>query len=207
VSVDREFFVSFAGADQPWAAWLLAELDAAGYSSVSQLRDFVAGANFVTEMHQAARRARRTLGVLSPHALRAPFVWQEWAQRLAGDPTGERRALVLVRVEPCEPEGLLGPVVYVDLVGLDEAGARARLRDELAAVARGERRLADDPETGWSLNNLAVVLQALGELDAARTLHEHALAIRETRLGTDHPDTVRSRQRLAAVVTELDKQQ
>jgi hypothetical protein len=43
VTVDREFFLSFTGADQPWAEWLLAELDAAGYSSVSQLRDFVAG--------------------------------------------------------------------------------------------------------------------------------------------------------------------
>jgi tetratricopeptide (TPR) repeat protein len=141
VSVDRDFFLSYTGADRPWAAWLLAELDAAGYSSVSQLRDFVAGANFVTEMHRAARRARRTLGVLSPQALRAPYVWQEWAQRLAADPTGERRALVLVRVEPCEPEGLLGPVVYVDLAGLDEAAARDRLREELAAVDRGQRLL------------------------------------------------------------------
>jgi len=145
VSVDRDFFVSFTGADRPWAAWLLAELDAAQYSSVSQLRDFVAGGNFALDMHRAAQRARRTLGVLSPMALRAPYVLQEWAQRLAADPTGEQRALVLVRVEACEPEGLLGPVVYVDLVGLDEAAARSRLREELAAVARGERRLAGDP--------------------------------------------------------------
>jgi tetratricopeptide (TPR) repeat protein len=146
VNVDRDFFVSYTGADRPWAAWLLAELDAAGYSSVSQLRDFVAGANFATEIHRAARRARRTLGVLSPQALRAPFVWQEWAQRLATDPTGKQRALVLVRVEPCEPEGLLGPVVYVDLVGLDEAAARDRLREELAAVVRGNRVPLDSAE-------------------------------------------------------------
>jgi len=68
-------------------------------------------------------------------------VQQEWAQRLASDPTGTQRALVLVRVEPCQPEGLLGPMVYIDLVGLDEASARERLREELAAVVRGERRL------------------------------------------------------------------
>lgn len=98
MSVDREFFLSFTGADRPWAAWLLGELDAAGYSSVSQLRDFVAGSNFVLEMDQAARRARRTLGVLSPWALEASYVRQEWAQRLATDPTTKQRALVLVRV-------------------------------------------------------------------------------------------------------------
>jgi hypothetical protein len=139
VTVDREFFLSFTGADRPWAEWLLAELDALGYSSVSQLRDFVAGGNFALGMHRAARRARRTLGVLSARALQAPYVRQEWAQRLAEDPTGEQRALVLVRVDPCEPEGMLRPLVYVDLVGLDEAGARERLREELAAVVRGQR--------------------------------------------------------------------
>jgi tetratricopeptide (TPR) repeat protein len=146
VTVDRDFFLSFTGADRPWAAWLLAELDAAGYSSISQLRDFVAGSNFVVEMHRAARRARRTIGVLSPKALQAPYVWQEWAQRLAGDPIGEQRALVLVRVAPCEPEGLLGPVVYVDLVGLDEGASRGLLREELAAAVRGRRPLPADQQ-------------------------------------------------------------
>jgi tetratricopeptide (TPR) repeat protein len=139
VTVDREFFLSFTGADRPWAEWLLAELDTAGYSSVSQLRDFVAGGNFALDMDNAARRAKRTLGVLSARAMQAPYVRQEWAQRLAADPTGEQRSLVLVRVEPCEPEGMLRPVVYIDLVGLDEASARERLRDELAAVLRGQR--------------------------------------------------------------------
>jgi tetratricopeptide (TPR) repeat protein len=145
VIVDREFFVSFTGADRPWAEWLLAELDAAGYSSVSQLRDFVAGANFALDMDRAARRARRTLGVLSPHALQAPYVQQEWAQRLASDPTGAQRALVLVQVEPCEPEGLLRPLVHINLVGLDEGSARERLREELAALVHGERQLSADP--------------------------------------------------------------
>jgi hypothetical protein len=121
-------------------------LDAAGYSSVSQLRDFVAGANLAVAMDQAARRTRRTLGVLSATALQAPYVRQEWAQRLATDPTGEHRELVLVRVEPCEPEGLLGPVVYIDLVGLDEADARARLREELAAAVGGRRPLPAQAE-------------------------------------------------------------
>jgi hypothetical protein len=71
VTGDREFLLSFSGADRPWAKWLLVELDAAAYSSVSQLRDFVAGGNFALDMDNAARRARRTLGVLSPKALQS----------------------------------------------------------------------------------------------------------------------------------------
>ena len=39
---------------------------------------------------------------------------------------------------------------------------------------------------------------------AGRTLHERALAIHEARLGADHPDSVRSRERLAAVVADLE---
>jgi TIR domain len=74
VSVDRDFFLSYTGADRPWAAWLLAELDAAGYSSVSQLCEFVAGGNFALDMDRAARRARRTLGVLSPSRQRLAAV-------------------------------------------------------------------------------------------------------------------------------------
>jgi hypothetical protein len=35
-------------------------------------------------------------------------------------------------------------------------------------------------------------------------LGERALAIREARLGPGHPDTVRNRQKLAAVVAALD---
>jgi hypothetical protein len=54
--------------------------------------------------------------------------------------------------------------------------------------------------------DLALVLRTQDDLDGARRLHERALAIREARLGEDHPDTARSPQNLAAVVGELDNQ-
>jgi len=50
------------------------------------------------------------------------------------------------------------------------------------------------------------LLHAQGDLDGARPIHERALSIREARLGPDHPDTVRSRKALAAVVAELENQ-
>ena len=45
--------------------------------------------------------------------------------------SGEHGLLVPVRVQPCEPPGLLASRVYVDLVDVDETQARERL---LAAV-------------------------------------------------------------------------
>jgi tetratricopeptide (TPR) repeat protein len=56
--------------------------------------------------------------------------------------------------------------------------------------------------TAQSLNDLAVVLHAHGDLDRARTLQERALAIREARLGADHPDTAQSLNNLALVLRD-----
>ena len=144
--IDRDFFVSYTGADARWAEWLVAELEDAGFSCVSQAFDFVPGNDFMLEMQAAVGRSRRTLGILSPKALQAPYLQKEWAQRIAEDPNGAQRGLVLVRVEPCEPGDLLRALVHIDLVGLDEAAASDRLRRELAAVVHGRRPLPTSPE-------------------------------------------------------------
>ncbi|MBN2441118.1 MAG: tetratricopeptide repeat protein [Spirochaetales bacterium] len=41
-----------------------------------------------------------------------------------------------------------------------------------------------------SLNNLALLLQALGKYEEAESLFRKALAICENRLGKDHPSTI-----------------
>jgi tetratricopeptide (TPR) repeat protein len=48
-----------------------------------------------------------------------------------------------------------------------------------------------------SLNNLAFLFRAQGDLAGARPLYERALAIREKGLGPDHPDTAQSLNNLA----------
>jgi hypothetical protein len=75
------------------------------------------------------------------------------------------------------------------------------------ALAIFEARLgADHLTTARSLNNLAAVLSAQGDLDGARRLYERALLIREARLGADHSESAQSRQALATVMAELEEQ-
>ena len=62
--------------------------------------------------------------MLSPDALEAPYVQQEWFAALVNDPLGKERRFVPVRVRDCKPTGLLGPIVYLDLVGLSSGGPR-----------------------------------------------------------------------------------
>lgn len=123
----KDFFVSYTSTDKTWAEWIAWQLEAAGYSVVIQAWDFRPGENFVVEMQAAAAEAERTLLVLSDAYLKSAFGRSEWAAAFAQDPTGAERRLVPVRVKPCEPDGLLRAIIFVDLVGLSDADARTRL--------------------------------------------------------------------------------
>lgn len=121
------FFVSYTRADLAWAEWIAWQLEAVGHRTTLQAWDFRPGTNFVAAMQQAVAKADRTLAVLSQAYYDSGFGAAEWQAAFAQDPTGEHGLLLPVRVEECRPPGLLRPIVYVDLVGLDEATARERL--------------------------------------------------------------------------------
>jgi tetratricopeptide (TPR) repeat protein len=141
----RDLFISYTQADRAWAEWLAWELEAAGYTTLLQAWDMPPGTAFVHVMHQATTTTRHTLLVLSPAYLRSAMTEAEWRPGFVADPSGEDRRLVPVRVEPCEPKGLLADRVYLDLVGVDEAGARARLHEGVAAALRGHGRPSSPP--------------------------------------------------------------
>ncbi len=54
------------------------------------------------------------------------------------------------------------------------------------------------PTRSISRNNLAVAYQAAGRTDEAIKMHEATLKQQESKLGPDHPDTLTSRNNLAA---------
>ena len=123
----KDFFISYTGADRTWAEWIAWQLEQEGYTTVIQAWDFGPGSAFVVEMDSAARNAKRTIAVLSPDYFKSGFTKSEWTAAFRLDPKGEQRLLVPVRVRPCDVDGLLGQVVYIDLVGYDEQEARTRL--------------------------------------------------------------------------------
>ncbi len=139
----KDFFVSYNRADRAWAEWTAWQLEEAGYTVVIQAWDFGAGGNFVLDMQKAATESERTIAVLSPDYLTSKFTQPEWAAAFAQDATGEKGTLIPIRVRECHPEGLLPQIVYIDLVGLDEAEAKARL---LADVQKGRKKPATAPK-------------------------------------------------------------
>lgn len=126
-SAKKDFFVSYTHGDTKWAEWIASVLESGKHSTVMQAWDFGPGRNFVVEMHKALQNCRRLVLVYTPAYFASVYAQAEWAAAFTGDPTGKERTLLPVRVQPCQPAGLLAPIVYCDLVGLAEKQARERL--------------------------------------------------------------------------------
>ncbi|WP_412148512.1 toll/interleukin-1 receptor domain-containing protein [Curtobacterium flaccumfaciens] len=117
VTAKKDFFVSYNSRDEEWAEWIAFQLEGAGYSTILQKWDFRPGSNFVLEMDEAAKRAERTVLVLSPAYLGSSFTPPEWAAGFARDPKGLERRLIPVVVAPVDVEGLLGQIVHINVIG------------------------------------------------------------------------------------------
>lgn len=139
---NRDFFISYTGTDKKWAEWVGWALEDNGYSVFLQAWDIAAGRNFILEMDRAAQESERTIAVMSRSYLASTYAQPEWAQSFAKDPTGSHGLVVPVRVESCNFEGILKPVVWIDLVDTDETQALQRL---LEGVKRERAKPASPP--------------------------------------------------------------
>jgi hypothetical protein len=165
-----DYFISYNQADRAWAEWIAWELESAGHTTLIQAWDFAPGSNFVHEMHEAIRRAKQVIAVMSPAYFSSRFGEAEWEAAFVDDPVGTGRRLVPVRVAEVDPPGLLRTVVYVDLVHKDPAEARdALLRGIAETTGRptqaprfpgsGPAPLRDEPRFPRHLPELAQGLE------------------------------------------------
>jgi TIR domain len=141
-----DYFISYNKADSGWAKWIAWTLESEGHSIRDQAWDFRPGQNFVLEMHAALASTRRVLALLSADYFESAFCRSEWASAFACDPVGWGRVLTPIRVRPCEPDGLLTSIIYIDLVGLSRDEARVRLLRGLDT--RRVRPLVEPPFPG-----------------------------------------------------------
>lgn len=179
----KDFFISYNKADEKWATWTAWTLEQAGFKVVIQAWDFRPGANFVLEMQRAASEAKRTIAILSPNYITSSFTQPEWAAAFARDPKGETKTLVPVVVAECDVEGILGPIVHINLVGLEEDSAREKL---IAGLEPGRAKpivspsfpghalqtIPTAPSTPepltWAPNNTSAVAVFRGQLPSIR---------------------------------------
>ena len=139
----KDFFISYNKADLSWAEWIAWQLEEENYTTVLQAWDFRPGDNFVLNMQHAAGICERTILVLSQNYLMSLYTQPEWAVAFNRDPIGTYKSVLPIRVQMCEPEGLLKSITYIDLVNvLDKSVARQKL---LTGVVRGRAKPKSPP--------------------------------------------------------------
>src|SRR3954471_7246813 len=126
-----DFFISHAGRDTGWAEWLAWQLHEAGYTVELDVWDWAPGQDFVARMETALKRADRLLAVCTEAYFSSAFGGAELRAAFAG-PAAAGGRIVPVLVEPVTLPALYAPLIHLDLTGLDEAAAAARLRERLA---------------------------------------------------------------------------
>jgi hypothetical protein len=125
-----DFFISHAGRDTGWAEWLAWQLQQAGYTVELDVWDWAPGEDFVARMQTALESADRLLAVCTEAYFASAFGGAELRAALAGSAAAQGR-IVPVLVEPVTLPPLYAPLIHLDLTGLDEATAAARLRARL----------------------------------------------------------------------------
>jgi hypothetical protein len=134
-----DFFVSHAGRDTAWAEWLAWQLQAAGYTVELDVWDWAPGEDFVARMSAALERADRLLAVCAEAYFSSAFGGAELRAAFARQAAAAGR-IVQVLIEPVILPPLYAPLIHLDLTGLDEATAAARLRGCAPGWLVGGRR-------------------------------------------------------------------
>src|SRR4051812_8700572 len=127
-----DFFISHAGRDTGWAEWLAWQLQQAGYTVELDVWDWTPGEDFVARMQQALQSADRLLAVCSQAYFASAFGGAELRAAFVSQAKAEGR-IVPVLIEPVILPALYAPLISLDLTGLDEAAAAARLLARLSS--------------------------------------------------------------------------
>ncbi|MYW28658.1 toll/interleukin-1 receptor domain-containing protein, partial [Streptomyces sp. SID2119] len=140
------FFISYSPADEAWASWIAWTLEEAGFRTVIQAWDFVAGSNFIDYMDRGVSESVAVIAVLSRNYQGSRYGRMEWQAALRSEPDQPDRRLLTVRVDEAPVEGLLATITYVDLVGVPDARtARGLLLTRVEQALDGHARPVDSP--------------------------------------------------------------
>ena len=208
----KNFFISYNHHDEKWAEWIDWTLREAGYDTIVQVYDFPVGSNFVSNMHDALKRADHVLCVLTQHFLNSTWCEEEYTNALD--------KLIPVRIADVLPDGILKHRIYFDLFGLSENEASEKLVTAIKGKVRPTTKPVfptdteskskskpafpgvlgkEYPDTATLYNNTANFWFEQGDYGKALEWLQKALPIVKKVHGKEHPDTANTYNNIAAV--------
>lgn len=120
----KDFFVSYTGNDTDYATWVAEILESNGYNVVIQAWDFRPGDNFVSKINASLKECEKLIIILSENYLKSKWCEAEWTVKLAEQIQMNERRIIPIRIAPVKLEGLLSPIVYIDIVDKNETDAK-----------------------------------------------------------------------------------
>lgn len=114
-----DFFISYTGLDVATATYFRQWLEAEGFSTFMQQRDF-APTSYIPEKMEEGLKARWLLAVMSDAYLHSPYCRSELGAAYFRDPTNTQGRMVIVRIASCDVPELLAPISRIELVGKGE---------------------------------------------------------------------------------------
>lgn len=143
----KDFFISYARADEDKANWIVSVLEAGGFTTQIDHRDFAPGRPLVDEIEAKLRLCKRFLAVLSPGYLKSRWPRAEYQAAVSRGIEDERYGILPVQIAKCDPPPLFNNWLRINLEGLSEAKARERLLQAAGHVPRVAPRREPPPET------------------------------------------------------------
>jgi len=135
-----DYFISRRGGSAAIAQEVADVLMSAGYTVYVQDYDIPPGANFIAAIHDALKRGRHLVVLLTKDYDASAYTLMELTNFLAAAArSAEDRRIVVLRIEDCNPEGVLAGMVFGDLVGVDDPAERRR---RILAAAEGRSSAA-----------------------------------------------------------------
>lgn len=145
-----DYFISRRGTHASVAQEVAEVLDSVGATSFSQDYDIARGDNFIGRIHDALGRCEHFIALLTSDYADAAYTKAEWTNFYSTYvETNGRRRFIVIRLEDCEPPGLLRGIVYEDLVGVTAPLERRR-----RIIAATEGRSAPSPQGDWLFENV-----------------------------------------------------
>lgn len=111
----RDFFISYTGADEAWAVWIANVLKSNGYTVYVQALDIKPGDNFLEKMNEFLKHSRNFIMVWSKAYPKSRFCMAELQSAFYAWNKENMNCLLPVRIDDYPLEPLYAGFVYVDL--------------------------------------------------------------------------------------------
>lgn len=123
----KDFFVSYTGIDLQFATWVAELLESEKYSVVIQAWDFRPGDNFVAKINESLRECKKLIVILSKNYLKSKWCETEWTVKLEEQIRLNEQRIIPIRIDSVDLEGLLSPIIYIDIVDKLESEAKQEI--------------------------------------------------------------------------------